>query len=56
LFICTLDLISMENEPAFCSFTSRLGSRWTVHLRMPGLTEEVISVIRPYKIGTETTS
>lgn len=50
-FGCLLDLVSMQTHPAVCTFKSRLGSTWTLHLRMRGsLEEEVVSVVRPYAI------
>ncbi len=51
MFRCSLDLITMQTHPAVCKFRSRLGSTWTLHLRMQGgLKEEVVSVVHPYAV------
>ena len=48
-FRCKLDLIDMELQEAICTFTSRMGSRWVVQLRMQdNLMESLVNVDRPY--------
>ncbi len=55
---CTLDLIDMELQEAICTFTSRMGSRWVVQLRMRdnGLMETPWTVDRPYDTRLSTLS
>lgn len=55
---CTLDLIDMELQEAVCTFTSRMGSRWVVQLRMQanGLIETSREVDRPYDTRLSTLS
>lgn len=49
-FRCSLDLIQMEIQPATCTFTSQVGSRWEVKLRFQNeLIEVGVSVSRPYE-------
>lgn len=50
IFRCPLDLIDMEIQPAICTFTSRVGSRWEVKLKFQNELKETEAVVsRPYE-------